>query len=122
MGDLPKWRDGRVVMGDLPRQKNTTKWRLRWGPCGLSFVFVWSSFLLFGFVLLLTFILICSYALILYIFIHALYKIISCIIHIWGELYWEKFRLSGGLAAYLMTFSQGLSLCKPQLFAESLDW
>ena len=32
-----------------------------------------------------------------------------------------NFRLSGGLTAYLMTFSQGLSLCKPQLFAESLD-
>jgi hypothetical protein len=37
--------------------------------------------------------------------------------------YTEKnFRLSGGLAAYITTFSQGLSLCKPQLFAESLDW
>jgi hypothetical protein len=31
-------------------------------------------------------------------------------------------RLGGGLAAYLMTFSQGLSLCKPQLFIECLDW
>jgi len=72
--------------------------------------------------LLLIFILICSYALILYIFVHALYKIISCIIHIWGELYWKNFRLSGGLATYLTTFSQCLSLCKPHLFAESLDW
>jgi len=72
--------------------------------------------------LLLIFILICSYALILYIFVHALYKIISCIIHIWGELYLKKFRLSGGLVVYLTTFSQGLSLCKPQLFAECLDW
>ena len=33
-----------------------------------------------------------------------------------------SFRLGGGLAAYLTTFSQGLSLCKPQLFAECLDW
>jgi hypothetical protein len=32
------------------------------------------------------------------------------------------FRLSGRLATYLMTFSQGLSLCKPQLFAKYLDW
>jgi len=39
------------------------------------------------------------------------------------RVYIEKnFRLSGGLAAYLTTFSQGLSLCKPQLFAECLDW
>ena len=39
------------------------------------------------------------------------------------RVYTEKnFRLSGGLAAYLMTFSQSLSLCKPQLFAECLDW
>jgi hypothetical protein len=30
--------------------------------------------------------------------------------------------LAGGLAAYLTTFSQGLSLCKPQLFVECLDW
>jgi len=35
----------------------------------------------------------------------------------------KKFRLSWGLlATYLITFSQGLSLCKPQLFAECLDW
>jgi hypothetical protein len=33
-----------------------------------------------------------------------------------------SFRLGGGLAAYLTTFSQGLSLCKPQLFVECLDW
>ena len=33
-----------------------------------------------------------------------------------------NFKLSGGLAAYLTTVSQGLSLCKPQLFAECLDW
>jgi hypothetical protein len=33
-----------------------------------------------------------------------------------------SFRLGGGLTAYLTTFSQGLSLCKPQLFVECLDW
>jgi hypothetical protein len=36
--------------------------------------------------------------------------------------YIENSKLSGGLAAYLTTFSQGLSLCKPQLFTERLDW
>jgi len=36
--------------------------------------------------------------------------------------YIENSRLSGELAAYITTFSQGLSLCKPQLFAECLDW
>jgi len=39
-----------------------------------------------------------------------------------GEFILKKFRLSGGLTAYLMIFGQGLSLCKSQLFAECLDW
>ena len=49
-------------------------------------------------------------------------KIASCIIHILREFIPKNIKLGEGLAAYLTTFSQGLSLCKPQLFAESLDW
>jgi hypothetical protein len=36
-------------------------------------------------------------------------------------IYTEKLWLNGGLVAYLTTFSQGLSLFKPQLFNECLD-
>jgi len=63
----------------------------------------------------------CAYALILYIFVlHC--KIVLFIIHILREFIPKNIKLGDGLAAYLRTFSQGLSLCKPQLFAESLDW
>jgi len=33
-----------------------------------------------------------------------------------------NFKLSGGTSSFPYDLSQGLSLCKPQLFAEWLDW
>jgi hypothetical protein len=57
----------------------------------------------------------------IYLFIHCI-ELFHASFFLCESLYEKNFRLSGGLAAYLMTFSQGLSLCKPQLFAECLDW
>jgi hypothetical protein len=62
----------------------------------------------------------CIFVLFYFCFIHALYRFVSCITY-FNFLAHTSFRLGGGLAAYLMTFSQGLSLCKPQLFVECLD-
>jgi hypothetical protein len=106
--------------GRSPRRRTrATEWRLRWGPCGLSFVFVWSSCFIVWFCVIVNFHshLLIRFNFFTYLFMHCI-KLFHASFTFEGNY---NFRLNGGLAAYLMTFSQGLSLCKPQLFAESLD-
>ena len=64
------------------RRTRATEWRLHWGPCGLSFVFVWFVFVfVFGCLLLICL----SFCYLLMCFkhfthiVHALYKTVLCI-------------------------------------------
>jgi hypothetical protein len=85
-----------------------TEWRLHWGPCGLSFVFVW--FVCVFMCLLLICFSFC-YLLICFKFfthiVHALYRTVSWITYF---NFWEahtSLKLGGGLAICPMTISQG---------------
>ena len=102
------------------RRTRAIEWRLHWGPCGLSIVFVWFFLFGFGCIVNMHFLLLFSYLLwILYIFVHALYNYLIHHALIFGK-YTQAYKLGGGLMICPMTIGQDSDAWNTQLISECL--